>query len=164
MSQNISVTGSQSPVITDSGNIRPQDDTGAFAREILADAPPSLESTLDTAREITSVPERDLPEEVLSRRNEETGETVAGRNLTAALESGDKQAMRDAAEHLEGRSFTPQMEGMLEQPVSIRAAASPANIVRAFMKTPPKGEDTCVKSYATGRKRHFQLVSIATLC
>lgn len=141
MSQNISVTGSQSPVITDSGNIRPQDDTGAFAREILADAPPSLESTLDTAREMTSVPERDLPEEVLSRRNEETGETVAGRNLTAALESGDKQAMRDAAEHLEGRSFTPQMEGMLEH-AKVRMSSSEETDETGPLEESRETEDT----------------------
>ena len=115
MSQDISITGSRSPFTVDSDNLRQQDEAVSLAGEALVDAPPLLESTLDNAREMNSVPERDIPEEVLSRRNEETGETVAGRTLASALEKNDAPSMDEAAKKLQGRAFTAQMESMLEQ-------------------------------------------------
>ena len=125
MSQNISIIGNQSPIASDSDTPQVQKHTTEpLAREILTDAPPLLESTLDEAREMSSVPERDIPEDVLSRRNEETGETVAGRVLASALERNDQKAMRDAAQFLEDRSITPQMEGMLDQ-AKVYASSNP---------------------------------------
>ena len=93
-----------------------QEQTGSpLAKEALRDAPPHLESVIDEAREMAVVPERDVPEPTLARRNEETGETLAGRDLAAAVARNDAAAARAAAEKLENRAVTPQMHSLLEQ-------------------------------------------------
>ena len=116
MSQNISIIGSHSPVTDDSSSIQVREHSAEkMAQEALSDAPPLMTDEMDKAREMTHIPERDLSEEVLARRNEETGETVAGRALASALEKDDGPAMREASRQLQGRARTAQMENMLEQ-------------------------------------------------
>ena len=97
------------------GTSRPEQTTAPVAQEVLRDAPPLLERSLDEARELAVVPERDVPEATLNQRNEETSETLAGRDLSAAVARDDSAAVRQAAAKLEGRAFTPQMHGLLEQ-------------------------------------------------
>lgn len=115
MSQNISIIGSHSPVTDDSSSIQVREHSAEkMAQEALSDAP-LMTDEMDRAREMTHIPERDLSEEVLARRNEETGETVAGRALASALEKDDGPAIREASRQLQGRARTAQMENMLEQ-------------------------------------------------
>lgn len=62
-----------------------QDQSGASVAGLtLRDAPPPLQDGLDTAREMVTVPDRDVPEATLQQRNEETSETRAGRDTDIA--------------------------------------------------------------------------------
>ena len=97
------------------GTSQPEQNAAPIAQEVLRDAPPSLERSLDEAKEMATVPERDVPEATLVQRNEETSETLAGRDLAAAVARDDATAAHDAAAKLEGRAFTPQLHGLLEQ-------------------------------------------------
>ena len=92
-----------------------QHDAESFVRELLHEAPAPMERELDKAREMAAVPERDIADDILAQRNEETGEALAGRTLARALEQDDTAAVREAAGKLEGRAFTPQMQSLMKQ-------------------------------------------------
>ena len=97
------------------GTPQQEQPSAPLAGEVLHDAPPPLERSLDTTREMATVPERDMPEAALARRNEETVETLAGRDLAASVARDDGEEARRAAARLEGRAATPQLNGLLEQ-------------------------------------------------
>ena len=101
MSQRIDHTGSPLSTPVTPGFIE-QPHIESHAHETLRNAHPLTEHGLDEAREMNAVPERDLPEDILSLRNAETGETVAGRTLAGALERNDAADAHKTAEKLLG--------------------------------------------------------------
>lgn len=90
-------------------------ESAPLAAEILHNAPASLEHSLNEAKEMTAVPERDIPKETLDKRNEETDETLAGRDLASALERNDAKTAGLAAEKLEGRTENAALQNMVKQ-------------------------------------------------
>ena len=127
MSQRIDHTGSPLSTPVTSGLVE-QPHIESPALETLRDAPPLMERGLDEARELAAVPERDLPEDILSLRNEETGEAVAGRTLADALERNDAADAHKEAEKLEGCAFTPQMQSLVEQAKILTSAPRPEDV------------------------------------
>lgn len=142
MSQNISVIGSHSPVTDDSTGLHVQEHSAEkIAQEALSDAPPLMTDEMDKAREMTRVPDRDLSEETLARRNEETEETLAGRALASALDKNDGPAVHEAAKQLQGRACTAQMENMLEQARLCHAVSEPAESGSVALEEGNRSED-----------------------
>ena len=115
MSQHISDIGTiHAPL--ESGSVPEQENSvGSPARKVLHDAPPLMEKSLDEARPMTDVPDRDVPEAVLERRNEETEETLIVRELTSSIERNDGPSARAAAERLEGHPLSPQMQSLVRR-------------------------------------------------
>lgn len=135
MSQRIDHTGSPLSTPVTSGLVE-QPHIESPALETLRDAPPLMERGLDEARELAAVPERDLPEDILSLRNEETGEAVAGRTLADALERNDAADAHKAAEKLEGCAFTPQMQSLVEQAKILTSAPRPEDVCDSSASAP----------------------------
>ncbi len=144
MSQRIDHTGSPLSTPVTPGFIE-QPHIESHAHETLRNAHPLTEHGLDEAREMNAVPERDLPEDILSLRNAETGETVAGRTLAGALERNDAADAHKTAEKLEGCAFTPQMQSLVEQAKILASVPEPEEVRDSSAPTPdqsPSVEDT----------------------
>ena len=163
MSQNISIIGSHSPVTDDSSSIQVREHSAEkMAQEALSDAP-LMTDEMDRAREMTHIPERDLSEEVLARRNEETGETVAGRALASALEKDDGPAMREASRQLQGRARTAQMENMLEQARLCGTASAMAENGSVALDEVNRSEDVS-SAEKTQAEKPVEEEPLATFC
>lgn len=126
MSQNISGLGNITTPL-DSEKIASQKQRPEYtAQRMLRDAGPLMTKELDQAREMAVVPERDIPDDVLTRRNEETSETFTARELEDAVKREDSAAALSAAEKLEGKALTAQMQSLVKQAELLSAAVSPA--------------------------------------
>ena len=112
MSQHVSDIGNVHAPLESEGPTQ-EHGVDAPARNALHDAPALMEKSLDEARPPSSVPEHDVPEAVLERRNEETSETLAARDLASALARNDAPSASAAAARLEGRPLTPTLEALV---------------------------------------------------